>query len=102
MNDTWEHIDELILKFAGNNLNGEEEEALLHWIQQNNTNRLYFKEQLIIIRNIKLPDVPFNAHRSLAALKSKKSKVTGSFPLIKRMAVAASVIVTIGLCWLWF
>ncbi|SHE37755.1 FecR family protein [Mariniphaga anaerophila] len=92
MVDYNEHIDFLILQYSKGIISPEGTEELLLWVEKNSTHKIYFKEQLAVLRAVNPSPAQFaDASGSLAEFQ-KINKRTHRITSIKRaVAIAASI-----------
>jgi len=86
-----EHIDKLLLRYHKGEITDTEELELLSWVEKNDENRIYFKEQMAILKNIGPRNIQFDAQKGLEDFFRKTVPVK-TYPLkYKWLAIAASL-----------
>ncbi len=96
MDNLYEHIDQLITKYIDRTISDNEQKELLLWVEHNADHRLYFKEQLAIIRNLKEQTHEFNGEKSLSKLFNESTSERKIFSIFKILPFAASIIILLA------
>jgi len=95
MVDFNEHIDSLILQYSKRAISPNGLEELLFWIEKDIENKKYFKEQVVILRNIQATPVQFDVEKGLMELQKSKQTWFSSSLAIKITAIAATILLIV-------
>lgn len=91
-----DNIDEQILRYYRNELSNDEEKLLLSWVNENDSNKKYFREQLIIAETIIQKNIRFDTNKGYSEF-IKETGIQERFKRIK-LALPVAAAILIALC----